>query len=85
MNNFENWRKRQHLRFCWVIFFAKKTATESYRLLVEVYGDDSLAKTQCFEWFQRFKSGSFDIKNKERPGQPNMFQDEELEALLDEN
>ena len=63
--------------------FAKKIATESYRLLVEVYGDDALAKTQCFVWFERFKSG--DIKDKECPRQPKKFEDEELETLLDED
>lgn len=85
MNNFENWRKRQHLREVLLgHFFAKKTAAESHRLLVEVYGD-ALAKTQCFEWFQRFKSADFDIKDKERPGQPKKFEDEELETLLDED
>lgn len=84
MNNFENWRKKQHLREVLLrYYFAKKTAAESHRLLVEVYGDDALAKTQCFVWFQRFKSGNFDIKDKERPGQPKRFEDDELETILD--
>lgn len=34
-------------------FFAKKTAAESHRLLVEVYGEHALSKT---EWFQRFNN-----------------------------
>nr|QRH16694.1 transposase [Mayetiola destructor] len=86
MENFENWRKRRHLREVLLgHFFAKKTAAESHRLLVEVYGEHALAKTQCFEWFQRFKSGDFDTEDKERPGQPKKFEDEELEALLDED
>ena len=84
MENFENWRKKQHLReFLLSHFFAKKTAAESHRLLVELYGKHALAKTHFFEWFQRFKSGDFDIKDKERPGQSKKFEDEELEALLD--
>lgn len=86
MKNFENWRKKQHLREVLLShFFAKKTAAESHRLLVELYGEHALAKTQCFEWFQRFKNGDFDIKDKERPGQSKKFEDEELEALLDED
>ena len=44
----------------------------------------SEAKTQCFEWFQRFKSVDFHIKDKERTGQPKKFENEELETLLDE-
>lgn len=86
MENFENWRKKQHLREVLLgYFFAKKTATESHRLLVEVYGDAAMSKSQCSEWFQRFKSGDFDIKDKERPGQQKKFEDEKLKALLDED
>lgn len=86
MENFENWRKKRHSRevLLWH-FFAKKTAAESHRLLVEVYGEHSLSQRQCFEWFHRFKSGDFDIKDKERPGQLKKFEDEELETLLDED
>ena len=86
MENFENWRKKQHLREVLLShFFAKKTAAESHRLLVELYGEHSLSKTQCFEWFQRFQSGDFDVKDKDHPGQVKKFEDEELEALLDQD
>ena len=75
---------KQHLReallFC---FDLKKSAVESHRLLVEVYGEHALSKTTCKEWFRRFKSGDFDVRVKKRPGQPRKFEDEELEALLD--
>ena len=34
----------------------------------------------------RFRfSGDFDLKDKERPGQPNKIEDEDLDALLDED
>jgi hypothetical protein len=32
-------------------------ATESYSLLMEVYGDECPAHAQVFEWFKRFKEG----------------------------
>jgi len=35
-------------------------------------------------WFRRFKSDDFDLKDKERSGQPKK-KDAELHALLDEN
>ena len=37
------------------------------------------------KWFARFKSGDFGLQDEERPGQPKKFEDEELEALLDED
>ena len=36
-------------------------------------------------WFARFKSGDFGLEDEERPGHPKNFEDEELEALLDED
>jgi len=39
----------------------------------------------CQEWFQRFKSGDFDVNDKHRSGQPKKFEDEELQALLDQD
>ena len=86
MEYLENWRKKQHLREVLLgYFFAKKTAAESHRLLQEVYGEHSLAKSQSFMWFKRFKRGDFVIKDKERPGPSKKFEDEELETLLNED
>ena len=52
---------------------------------MEVYGEHALAERTCQKWFARFKSGDFGLEDEERPGQPKEFEDEELEALLDED
>ena len=52
---------------------------------METYGDNVLTQDACVRWFRRFKSGDFDLKDKDRPGQPKKFQDAELQALLDED
>ena len=46
-----------------VKFFVKlgKSATETYRLLKKVYGDECLSRTQVFEWFKWFKDGREEI------------------------
>ena len=67
-----------------LIFCLKKTA-ESHRILVEAYGEHALGKSQCFEWFKKFKSGDFDVRNEERGKPPKKFEDSELQALLDED
>ena len=66
-------------------FNMKKTAVESHRILMEVYGEHALAERTCQKWFARFKSDDFGLEDKERPGQPKKFEDEELEALLDDD
>ena len=63
----------------------KKTAAESHRILVEVYGEHVLAERTCQKWFARFKSSDFGLEDEERPGQPKKFEDEELETLYDED
>ena len=46
-------------------FNMKKTAAESHRILVEDYGEHSLAEQTCQKWFARFKSGDFGLEDEE--------------------
>ena len=66
-------------------FNMKKNAAESHRILVEVYGEHALAERTCQKWFALFKCGDFGLEDEECPGQPKKFEDEELEALLNED
>lgn len=78
--------EKRHLREALLfIFHLKKKATEAHQMLVDAYGNDAPSLRTCQEWFQRFKSGDFDIEDKDRSGQPKRFEDEELQALLDED
>ena len=62
-----------------------KTTAECYWLLVEAYGEHALTCQTCERWIKRFKSGHFDAKGEEHPGQPKKFEDADLQALLDED
>lgn len=78
--------KKEYLRGILLhYFFQKKSAAEAHRILVETYGDQALSETTCRDWFRRFKNNDFDVEDKERSGAPKKFEDEELEALLDED
>ena len=66
-------------------FILKKTAAESHRILVKVYGEHDLSGTRCRGWFRRFKSGDFDLSNKDRGKSSNKFEDAKLQALLDKD
>jgi len=84
MSNFVpgNYDLRTALIFC---YHLKKTAAESHRMLVKIYGEHALGKSQCFEWFKKFKSGDFDVRNEKREKPPKKFEDSKLQALLDED
>ncbi|EFN75393.1 hypothetical protein EAI_06177, partial [Harpegnathos saltator] len=73
---------REVLVFC---FHSKKTAAEAHRTLVEAYRESAPTDKSCREWFRRFKSDDFSVDDKPRPSQPRKFEDEELQALIDED
>jgi len=54
-------------------------------MLVKVYGESAPSDKTCREWFRRFKSGDYDVEDKERSRRPRAFEDEELQALVDED
>lgn len=79
-------RSKVHFRHSLLLLFdLKKSASEAHTTLVEAYGDLAPSYPNCRFWFQRFKGNDFDLNDKERPGQPKKFEDEELQALLDED
>lgn len=77
---------KRHLREVLLFAFnSRKSAAEARRMIVETYGEASISDRTCREWFQRYKSGNFDVEDKQRPGPVKKFEDAELEALLDED
>lgn len=72
------------LRFADIIDFLlpfEKDASESHRMLVRAYGGHAPSNPQCCRWFEEFRSGDFDVRNKE----PKKFEDAELQVLLYED
>jgi len=64
-------------------FDLKKPAAEAHRLLSEVYDDETPSEGTCRVWFECFRNGDFDVRDKEHPEQLKIF--EELQELLDKN
>ena len=54
-------------------------------MLQEPHCEHTLSATICRDWFRRFKSGDFDLKEKERRGRPNKFENEDLEAFINKD
>jgi len=77
---------KRHLRELLIYSFnLKKSATKAHRLLVEAYDDAATSERSCHEWLQKFKNSEFDVKDKERSGRSKVYENAELEALLDED
>lgn len=47
-----------------------KTATESFRMLTQVYGKECMSRARVFEWHKRFSEGRDDVEDDDRCGRP---------------
>jgi hypothetical protein len=77
----ENWAAHQSEFFCEI---EKKTPTESFQLLKEVYGDNVMSRTRVFGWHERFVEGREEVEDGERPGRPSTSKTEENAEKISE-
>jgi len=54
-------------------------------MINSAWGDNSVSASTIRKWFSRFRVGNFNIQDNPRPGPEKTFEDEELQALLNEN
>ena len=48
----------------------RKTPTECFKLLKEVYGEDVMSRTKIFKWHKHFEKGSKEVEDDPKTGQP---------------
>ena len=64
--------KNEHFRHILLFYFRKgKSTAQAAKKLRDVYGEESLKDRQCRNWFDKFRSGDFLLKNEQRSGRPN--------------
>ena len=52
-------------------------------MLQQAYGEDCLSRTQCYEWYQRFKSGRMSIEDDPKSGRASTSMDDDhVEKVL---
>jgi len=75
----ESTEQRICIKFCFKI---GKTATETYQLLQQAYGEDAMGRTQVFYWVSRFKEGRIFVQSNPRSGRPSTSRNEEMIAKV---
>ena len=55
----------------------RKTASECFKLLKEVYGEDVMSRTQIFEWQKCFEKGRKEVKDDPETGRPSTMRTNE--------
>ena len=59
--------QRINIKFCVKL---GKTATETLKMLRDVYGDSSMSSTGVFQWHKRFVEGREDMEDDPKSGRP---------------
>lgn len=78
--------EKGHLREALLfIFHLKKKATDAHQMLTKAYGNSAPSIRTRKKWFQLFKSGDFDVNDKDHGKPPKKFENEDLQALLDKD
>jgi hypothetical protein len=62
--------RRVNIKFC---FKMGKTATETFQLIKQAYGDNALSHTRDFEWYARFWDGRENLKVTNAVGDQQPF------------
>ena len=64
--------------FCHILlyYFRKgKNAVQAWKNLYDLYGEKSLTECPCQNWFARFRSGEFILKDAPRSERPTQVDD----------
>lgn len=77
-------RKNQHFRHILLSYFRKgKKASEAHRALCKVYGDECLTERTCQNWFKKFRSGNFSVKDDQRSGRPTEVNNDQIKDIIE--
>ena len=54
--------QKEHYRHI-LLFYFRKNASQAHKKLRAVYGDEALKERQCQNWFDKFRSRDFSLKD----------------------
>ena len=76
--------KNEHFRHILLFYFRKgKNTAQAAKQLRDVYGDEALKDRQCQNWFDKFRSGDFSLKDEQRSDRPNEVDDDQIKAIIE--
>ncbi|GFU07249.1 histone-lysine N-methyltransferase SETMAR [Trichonephila clavipes] len=61
---------KQHFRHILFYYRKGKNAVQARKKFTDVYGEGVLRVHQCQNWFSKFRSGNFDVKDAPLSGRP---------------
>lgn len=58
---------------------------QAHKKLCDVYGENAFELRQCQDWFTKFRSEDFDVKDAPRSGKTIEVDDDKIKALMESN
>lgn len=78
--------RNEHFRHILLFYFRKgKKAAEAHKDICEIYGSDCITERTCQNWFKKFRSGDFSLKDDQRSGRPTEADNDEIKMLIESN
>ena len=76
--------KNEQFRHILLLCFRKgKNAAQAAKKLRDVYGDEALKDRQCQNWYDKFRSGDFSLKDEQRSGRPKEVDDDQIKTIIE--
>ena len=76
--------KKEHFRHIVLFYFRKgKNAAQAAKKLRDVHGEEALKGRQFRNWFDKFHSRDFSLKDEERSGRSNEVDDDQIKAIIE--
>ena len=75
--------KNEHFRHILLYYFRKgKNAAQAAKKLRDVYREEALKDRQSRNWFGKFLSGDFSLKDEQRYGRPNEVDNDQIQYRI---
>ncbi|XP_014611211.1 PREDICTED: histone-lysine N-methyltransferase SETMAR-like [Polistes canadensis] len=76
--------KNEHFRNILLYYFRKgKNARQAAKKIRDVYDDEALKERQCQNWFKKFRSEDFYLKDDKRLGRPVKPTEDEIKTIIE--
>ena len=73
-----------NFRHILLYYFRKgRNASQAHKKLYALYGNEALKERQCQNWFAKFRSGDFSLKDAQRSGRPVEVDKTHIMAIID--
>ena len=76
------WSVKTSIFLIFCIFIYLFSAAQAAKNLRDVYGEEALKDRQCRNWFDKFRSGDFSLKDEQCSGRPNE-DDDQIKAIIE--